>query len=98
MSGLSGVNMKKNIKERIEVREKNYAIATNYKIFEISSEGHFRVPVQSGWEGDKCSFSEYGYPTLEKAQEAITRKAKIEHYGLQEYFILPVYRAEEKTE
>lgn len=88
--------MKKNTTTTTTKKPKEFTTVTRYKIFEFSDEGHFKHPKQSGWEGDDCVFNEYGYDTIEEAKSAISNRATGLGWGLCEYFIMPVYVAQDK--
>ena len=82
------------MKKKVVRKPKDFAIRTTYEIFEISSEGHLKVPMV--W--DDSMFRDFGYDSVEKAKEDILAQAKERGFGGSKYFIMPVYSAEEKLE
>ena len=63
-----------------------------YKIFELTSEGHFREPQISTWGGEEYIFDHYnGYLSLEEAGKAIVRYKREERYSCRSnYVVLPL--------
>jgi len=86
-------------KKEVEKKEtKCFVNKIVYRIFEISGEGHLRIPMQRDWQGEESAteFYEFGYDNVEDAQKEILQRAQSKGYGGCEYIIVPVYSAEEK--
>lgn len=69
----------------------------SYRIFELTSEGHFREPTRGGLSGYEYIFDHNnGYPSISSAEEDIVAyKTKDNYSYFGEYIILPIIKTKE---